>query len=149
MASIHPLVYGRQVARRLLIVIEELGLLRDDIDHAGQTFRRGLGMIVVHGQDEPKVCQVVANSAGREDVFAGDAKFVGALYGPIGIHTSPASDPQDAILSAILLNFQEDTHPRIGLDVASCQSPIGGAEPDVTVQVDEVQRIDARSSVTR
>lgn len=106
MTSINPLVYGRQVARRLLIVVEKLGLLRDDIDDAGQALRRGLGVIVVHGQDEPKVCQVVANSAGREDVFAGDAKFVGALYGPIGIHTSPASDPQDAMISAISLNFR-------------------------------------------
>ena len=47
----------------------------------------------------------------------------------------------------IPLYLEEDAHSRVGLDVVCRKGPIGCAEPDVAIQVDEVERIDARPTV--
>src|SRR2546427_654280 len=83
----------------------------------------------------------------RQDVLACRSKVIGTLCLLVCSHAGSASDPQNPLVTRILLHLEEDAHPRVGLDVASREGPIDRAEPDVAVQVDKVERIDARSPV--
>ena len=53
-----------------LIVVEELGLLRGDLDDAGRPFLNTLGGIGASERELPHMCQGVADSAGRQEVLA-------------------------------------------------------------------------------
>jgi hypothetical protein len=80
-------------------------------------------------------------------VLVCDSKVIGTLCFLVRSHAGPASDAQDPVGTSILLHLEEDAHPRVSLDIASCKGPLGRAEPDVAVQVNEVERINARSPV--
>ena len=59
-----------------LIIVEELGLLRDDLDDAGLAFLSGLGVIAAPERELPNVGQRVADSTGRQNVLACSLKVM-------------------------------------------------------------------------
>lgn len=130
-----------------LSVVEELGLLRGGLDDAGLAFLRSLSVVGAFERELPNVRQGIADSAGRQEVLACHSEIIGTLCRLVRSHAGPTCDPQNPLVTRILLHLEEDAHPRVGFDVASREGPIGCAEPDVAVQVNKVERIDARSPV--
>ena len=129
--------------------LKPLGFDRGDLDDAGLAFLRTLGRIVESERELPDVGQVVADSAGRQEVLTCNSKIIGTLYPLVRLHAGPAADAEDPVGASILLHLEEDAYPRIGLDVASRQGPLDRAEPDAAVRRDKVERVDARSLVAR
>lgn len=130
-----------------LLLAQELGLLRSDLDDASLAHRSALVVIVVHERELADVGQGVADSTGCQHVLACHSQAIGALCLLVRSHAGPASDTQNPVGTTTPLHLEEDAYPRIGLDVAGRQSPLGCAQPNVAVEVDKVERIDARSPV--
>src|SRR5215831_10317925 len=80
-----------------LIIVEELGLLRGDLDNAGLAFLHILGDIGAPERELPHVCQDIADSTGRQEVLACSSKVIGTLYLLLRSHAGPASDPYDLV----------------------------------------------------
>ena len=59
-----------------IFFVEELGLLRDDLDDAGLAFLPGLGVIATPEHELLRVGQGVADSTGCQDVLACSSKVM-------------------------------------------------------------------------
>lgn len=126
---------------------EKLDLLGDDLDNAGAAFLRILGDIVTAQRELLKVNQEIVDPARRQEVLACHSEVIGMPYILLPPYTGPAADAQYPLVTRILLHFEEDARPRVGLDVANRKRPIRRAKPDAAVQVDKIERVDARSPI--
>jgi hypothetical protein len=102
-----------------LLVAQELGLLRGDLDDAGLVHRSALSVIVAHERELAHVGQGVADSAGCQEVLACNSQTIGALCLLVRSHAGPASDTQNLVGTTTLLHLEKDAYPRVGFDVAS------------------------------
>ena len=84
-----------------LLVSQELGFERDDLDDAGPAFLCNLSVILVHGRELPDVGQGVADSSRRQEVLPCYSKVIGTLYLLLRSHTSLAADPQDPVGTSV------------------------------------------------
>lgn len=65
------------------------------------------------------MCQGVADSAGCQEVLACHLRITGTLCLLVRSHAGSACDPQNPLVTRILLHLEEDAHTRVGLDIAN------------------------------